>query len=262
MENEFGMKELEQVVLKPTYPIEIDGKTIATGEVIAFFDKITLSQATTTGKIVQARGGAGNFMQVEWRTVNQVNFALTQGIFNRTQFAIMSNTKLIKEAATSDELLLSQREELESSATGDLVLKEEPAANIFIYKKTDGSKIETFTQSGKTINIELPYEKVILDYQFYYTEGLSRMIIGKNITDGYLTLEGRTRVKDDITGHTKTGILLIPRLKLMSDLSIMLGREANPVVGNFYAVGHPVGARGQESVASLCFLNDDIDSDI
>ena len=48
----------------------------------------------------------------------------------------------------------------------------------------------------------------------------------------------------------------------MYDLSIMLGSEANPVVVNFYAVGHPVGARGQESVASLCFLNDDIDSDI
>ena len=42
MDNEFGMQELYFVQLKSTYPIEIKGKEIAAGEVIAAFDKIQI----------------------------------------------------------------------------------------------------------------------------------------------------------------------------------------------------------------------------
>nr|DAP41040.1 MAG TPA: hypothetical protein [Caudoviricetes sp.] len=35
-----------------------------------------------------------------------------------------------------------------------------------------------------------------------------------------MRLEGRTRLKDDNTGETVTGILTIPRLKLKSGLSM------------------------------------------
>jgi hypothetical protein len=40
MENEIGFKELYDVSLKATYPIEVDGETIEVGETIAHFDKI------------------------------------------------------------------------------------------------------------------------------------------------------------------------------------------------------------------------------
>jgi hypothetical protein len=40
MNNEFGLKELTDIVLKATYPIEMQGRTFETGEVIARFDKI------------------------------------------------------------------------------------------------------------------------------------------------------------------------------------------------------------------------------
>jgi len=50
--------------------------------------------------------------------------------------------------------------------------------------------------------------------------------VGEKLIKGYLQLEGKTRVKDDITGKTHTAILRIPRLKLVSDLSMRLGREA------------------------------------
>ena len=39
MDNEFGMQELYSVQLKSTYPIEIKGKEIAAGEVIAVLIK-------------------------------------------------------------------------------------------------------------------------------------------------------------------------------------------------------------------------------
>jgi hypothetical protein len=40
MENEFGLKELTDLTLKVTYPIEMAGRIFEPGEVIARFDKI------------------------------------------------------------------------------------------------------------------------------------------------------------------------------------------------------------------------------
>jgi hypothetical protein len=43
MENNIGFKELYEVCLKTTYPIEMSGKTIEAGETVARFDKILLA---------------------------------------------------------------------------------------------------------------------------------------------------------------------------------------------------------------------------
>jgi hypothetical protein len=88
------------------------------------------------------------------------------------------------------------------------------------------------------------------------------LVIGKQLTNGYFTLEGKTRVKDDITGQTKTGVLFIPKLKIMSDLSIRLGKNATPLVGELNAVACPVGSRGNSKIMEMIILNDDIDSDM
>jgi hypothetical protein len=48
----------------------------------------------------------------------------------------------------------------------------------------------------------------------------------------------------------------------MSNLSIMLGPNAVPVVGNFSAMAIPVGPRGNTYVSEFFVLNDDIESDL
>jgi hypothetical protein len=57
------------------------------------------------------------------------------------------------------------------------------------------------------------------------------MVVGRPLTNGYLSLSGKTRVKDEITGQVTTGIINIPKLKLMSDLSMRLGDNATPIMG-------------------------------
>ena len=76
-----------------------------------------------------------------------------------------------------------------------------------------------------------------------------------------MELRGKTRLKDDKTGQTITGIISIPKLKLMSDLSIRLGRDVPPVAGNFNTVAFPIGSKGNEKVMDFILLEDDIDSD-
>ena len=43
MEHEFSMKELYDVFLKTTYPIEIAGKQFEAGETLCVFDKVQIS---------------------------------------------------------------------------------------------------------------------------------------------------------------------------------------------------------------------------
>ena len=80
--------------------------------------------------------------------------------------------------------------------------------------------------------------------------------------EGFLRLEGKTRVKDDISGKVRTGIFEVPKLKLMSDLSMRLGQNADPLVGTFNALAYPVGNKGDKVAIDLVILNDDIDSDM
>jgi hypothetical protein len=64
---------------------------------------------------------------------------------------------------------------------------------------------------------------VLVDYSYAYDKNTQIITIGQPLTTGFLTLSGRSRIKDDITGQTHTVILCIPKLKLMSDLSMRLG---------------------------------------
>ena len=259
---QFSMKELYDVSLKSTYPMEIGKRQIGIGEKIAVFDKIQIANFLEIKKNITANGGFDNRARVFWEDTKEIQLSFTQGIFSKEQFSLMYNSKLI--TPTNEEtngIMISKREFKESDENGEFSLKEKPQ-KIFIYKKANYEKIPYEKISDKIYKISEPYLDLVIDYDYEYTNNIQEMIIGRQLINGYLELEGKTRYKDDITGHTHTGILKIPKLKLMSNLSIKLGEKANPVVGNFSAIGVPVGTKGNKKVMELIFLEDDIDSDI
>ena len=259
MEN-FGFKDLESVCLKSTYSIEIGNRTIEPGEVIAFFDKIQVAGLHELKEVVAARGGYNNIARVWWETTKEIKLNFSQGVFSKEQFALFTNSRLL-EVAESNPISVSMRESLESDETGVITCKNVPARNIYVYKVEDGSKLQ-FTQDGKKLTIQNPYVDVIVDYEFDYTDGAQVIKMGQRLIQGFLYPEGKTRVKDDTTGQVVTGLIRIPKLRLMSDLSIRLGAQANPVVANFSAVGVPVGSRGNTYVCEFDVLGDDIESDL
>jgi hypothetical protein len=164
---------------------------------------------------------------------------------------------------TGQKVQLTERERVETDENGKFELKNLPCGNFFLYGAA-GDKIPSsrITRNGKKVIVSgSVYEELICDYDFLYTSNVSELILGQELVKGYLSLEARTRVKDDITGHTKTGIIKIPQLKLMSDLSMRLGDNASPLMGTFKAIGYPVGSRGDTKVMEILFLEDDIDSD-
>lgn len=257
-ENLGSFKELYDVHLKATQNIEINGKTFEEGETIALFNKIQISGLTEFKDYVAARGGFGNIGHVYWENTKSVRFTFSQGVFSNTQFGILNNAKVIK---MDDPILITKVEELETDEVGRFWTTYEAIDQIFVYNKETGEKI-TWWRVADYLKTDTQYMNIIVRYRYNYTGGGSIVTIGQRCLKGFLELEGKTRVKDDTSGLITTGIIKIPKLKLMSGLSMKLGTQASPVVGTFEGEGVPVESKYNSYVMEIDFLNNDIDSDM
>ena len=263
MKKEFGLKELTDLTLKATYPIEMAGRSFSPGEVIARFDKIQLANFKEVTSRVSANGGFDNRAHVIWEDPKEIQLDFTQGIFSTYQFALLSNSHLL-DVQAGQGVLIPGHFTGESNENGLISLDKTKVRNVFIYDAKSYEKIKPLSmdlEKGEIV-IEQKYLNVEVDFDYYYENGATQCVVGRKLVQGYLQLEGKSRVKDDITGKTRTAILRIPRLKLVSDLSMRLGREATPILANFSAIGLPAGERGSNKIMELLFLNDDIDADM
>ena len=263
MENEFGLKELYDLTLKATYPIEIAGRIFEPGEVIARFDKIQLANFKEVVSRVSANGGFDNRSHVIWEDPKEIQLNFTQGIFSARQFALLSNANLVDKQGEGG-ILVSCHYSGESDEEGRISVDKKEISDVFVYDAKTYEKINPKSVDFKNgeIVIDSEYKNVEVDFNYRYYNKVTSCILGRKLIQGYLQLEGKSRVKDDITGKTRTAILRIPRLKLVSDLTMRLGREAAPVLANFNAIGLPTGERGNKQIMELLFLSDDIDADM
>ena len=259
--DELNFKELYEVSLKSTYPIEVGDKIIEPGEIVAFFDKIQIANFQEIKNVTTANGGINNQPLIFWSSTREVKISLTQGIFSKIQLALMTNSSLINKI-NDEAIRISVRREFESDEEGKIEVGNTLQYPIFIYDKKTGEKISNWGHTEKTIYLHQKYKQVVVDYQYDYHNDHAVLQIGQELTSGFLSLTGKIRVKDDVTGKVTTGIIKIPKLRLMSDLSIRVGSDAIPQVGRLDAVAVPEGARGQSKVMEIIFLNDDIDADM
>ena len=261
MTNDLGFKELYDITLKTTYSIEVSGRVIEPGETVACFDRIQVANFQEIKNTVSANGGWDNRAHIFWESTKEIRINFTQGVFSKIQMALMANAKLLEN--NGDEIvIINARKQYESDEEGKISIGRVLHDPIFIYDKKTGEKITDWHRSGDTIHLNEPYKMVLVDYNYEYNNGCTLMRIGETLTTRYLSLVGKMKVKDDTTGKVVTGIIKIPKLRLMSDLSIRVGSDAIPQVGRLDAVAVPEGVRGQSKVMEIIFLNDDIDADM
>lgn len=257
MEQNINFKELYDVSLKSNLKIEIGGRTIEPGEVIARFDRIQLGTFQEDKTFTSARGGANNLPQVWWEESNELDVVLAQGIFSLPQLSVLTGSRLMVEEGP---IVLSKRELLETDESCRCLLAADPIS-YFCYDADTGEKL-TCALEGRTLTAARQYENLIVDYTYEYQNGGRTLTVGRALTNGYVALEGKTRVKDDASGRITTGIIKIPKLKLMSELSIRLGKDGRPMVGTIRATAYPDGPRGSRKLMDVVFLEEDLDSDI
>ena len=80
---EYSFKELYDVVLKATYPIEIGKRKIQTGEVISSFDSIQIADLRENKVINTASGGFDNRGYVFWENTKGLDLIFAQGVFSQ-----------------------------------------------------------------------------------------------------------------------------------------------------------------------------------
>lgn len=264
MEEYGSFKDFESVRLKATYNMEIGGRTIEPGETIAYFDKVQIAGLSEVRDYITAHGGFEDRTRVIWDRTKELRLSFSRGVFSKEQFALMYNSQLF-EVAQGDLVKVPYREYLESDENGVITCKYAPVHDIYVYNKNTGKRLSFEIVDDEEKNkllIEDPYVDVIIDYYFDYNGNTSVVKIGQRLLTGFVELEGITRVKDDETGRIVTGIIKIPHLRLMSDLSIRLGAAANPVVATFSGTAFPVGPRGNTRVVEFYYLDDDIQADL
>ena len=261
MTNELGFKELYEVSLKSTSNIEVNGVQIEPGETIASFDRIQIANFQEIKNVASANGGWDNRAHIYWETTKEIKINFTQGVFSKTQLALMSNCQLVENEGEQI-IPINVRQEYESDDSGKIVIGRTLREPIFVYDKNTGKKITGWTATTDSILLNEAYKSVVVDYWYDYNNGCVTMTVGRPLTRGYLSLTGKMKVKDGVTGKVTTGIITIPKLRLMSDLSMRVGSDAIPQVGRLDAVAVPEGVRGQQKVMELTFLNDDIDADM
>ena len=260
MDNLGSFKSLEDVHLKATYDMKIGNREFVEGETIALFDKIQISNLNEIKSLVTAHGGFDDRPHVFWEATKQLQFNFTQGVFSKIQFALLNNAKVFN-LQEDEPLLVTTIEKTETTQEGYFTIEHSLAGQMFVYDANTGEKYQWRYYQNHYI-IDAYYTDIIIIYQYNYLNGGTILRIGQKFLNGFVSLEGKTKVKDDTSGQVTTGIIRIPKLKLMSGLSIRLGAQANPVVGNFSAVGVPVESRYNSYVMEIDFLNNDIDSDM
>lgn len=259
MENQFSLKELYDFSLKATCIMKVGDYEFEPGETVAFFDKIQIANFKEIDSSVAARGGFENQTRVIWQKTDGVRISFTQGIFDERQFAILTNARLLQREPNLG-ITIPKRETLEANENGEIELKEIPRVT-FIYN-SNGERIKDFNLDNNLVSGLEPYTVYLIDYLYEYIGSGENVLIGRRLFEGPLYATGKTRVKDDVTGLVRTGILRIPKFKLMSDLSMALGSQANPVVGRLDGIALPFGGRGSAHCMEFLTLGDDVDSDM
>ena len=120
MENLMGMKELYDVVLKATYPIEMGKRIIEEGEIILAFDNIQIAGLNEVKNYVVAQGGFDNRELITWETTKELPLNFSQGVFSKNQLALLSNSKLIDLEPNNSVILITHREHHESDENGKI----------------------------------------------------------------------------------------------------------------------------------------------
>ena len=265
----FGLKELRSVVIRARGPITIGNREFEDGEPILYFEKIQIATLSEGTKAVAARGGYGNYPHVVWQNFNDLTFRMQEGVLSKMSFSILSSAGIFDKGETEkDTIKVPKRETLEVYNGRVETLQEPLEEKIFIYLIDEngviGKRIKDFKMFKNSIEVGEEYENqnIIVDYYYNYTNLYTQYVLGDKRIDGLLSLEGKAYFKDDIYGANRTFLFEIPKMKITSNLDVIMGEKASPTVSVFNIVGLPIKENGQWVVSKMSLLSDDIDSDI
>lgn len=260
MENTFSLKDIYDGALMAGTDMSLGSKFFSKGDTILSFDDIQALNLTEQNSKTDSRGGWNNAPLVGWEITSEAYGSISVGTISKFGMAILNNTELKKE---SYPYLIRETEEGCTNGKGEFILKFVPEASkpISIFLLEEGSKspeILDYSIDENTLKIENVYSDILVEYWFYYEDPVDMISIGEKDLNGYLSFVGKFHYTDERTLVKKTGIVEIPKLRILSDFQIRLGRSINPLISNLSFQAIPVGDRHRAKTINLFYLDSDI----
>lgn len=234
MENKFNIKELESVILTATNNMTVNGTFYDRDETVLFFDKVQLVQITQTVERYVAEGGKHNMGLIDWENTKEVQFQLKDGLTSYTGLNFITNS-----LHRRGNILFPERVSTISNSMGVCTLEhnlyeDKPffiniIENGFIKTRINGTLIDS-----KHIQLESEYSDTacLIDY-YYIIENKQLLSIGGENFQGYLRMTAKINAVEQEDGLQKQILFVMPKIKIMSNLDMVIGTKATPVVTNF-----------------------------
>lgn len=277
----FGVKELYEVVLKAKTPMTFGSRRLEEGEPVLYFENVNISMLTERRTPVMARGGWSNMPRVIWEDSSEVQFSLSEGVMSSISMAILLSSSMIEKQGNNSILVQKREGPFELDSEGGFYLQQMPYTNkkVFIYeyerdvaqKKIYGELKEKggfpyiynlHDDKARTITAD-PNKEYIIDYYYEYKDEALIYLIQKERFNGLFTLEGKFYSKDENEGLNYTNLIYMPKVRVVSDISLRLGERADPTTSVFNIIGLPETTdESKNLIVKITRLNQDIDADI
>ena len=85
----YGIKELYEVVLKAKTPMMFGSRYIEADEPVLYFENINMAVLSEQSNPIMARGGWSNMPRVIWEDRSEVQFSLKQGVMTSAGMSIL-----------------------------------------------------------------------------------------------------------------------------------------------------------------------------
>lgn len=270
----FGTKELYEVVLKANSPMNFGLRKIEAGEPVLYFDKIAMSMLSENSRPILARGGWGNMPHVIWEDRSEVTFSFNEGVMSLTGLGILTSAEVLNKPRDGSLYIPKKEGPFEPyGKAGEykylLTNSPSPKKKMFCYlfERDAIQKKVNFNLDGKHLTIydDTPGGKYILDYYYEYEKNKESLIylIEKERFNGTFLLEAKFYMKDENEGFDYTNILVMPKVRVVSNINLRLGERADPTVSVFNVIAMPEQTEDSDSaIMKIIHLNEDLDADI
>ena len=262
-----GIKELYEANFKATFDMKVGNKQFQPGESVLFFKNLKLVTINEPVSIVKSTGGRGNATHVVWENPKDVELSLQAGVLDRMGFNVLTQANVTD---GSGGLAVPKTVEnfFDNNGEYDLGVLPLETKAVFLYI-VENNKLTLLNTSDYTITdgrLSAGSENANKEFRisFYYTydDGYTRLRVDKNRMNGVFKFEGKAYYKDENDGLMKTAIIQMPKLKLVSNLQLILGEQADPLVSTFMGIATPGQLNIGESdvVIDIQLLDSDIDA--
>ena len=281
IDQNFGHKELYEVVLRAKVPMKFGERMIEAEEPVLYFEDMQMSLLSEQSRAIFARGGWGNMPRVIWEDRSEVLFQMTDGVMSNVGMSILLSSRVLSEKDKTPLYINMKEGPLSVFSEFDENNKEHCYVNlkhmpvpynikktfIFdyelnaiqekIYGKRIGPinnpydeslyRIELFKDKNCTIPVE-NNRKYVVDYYYEYVDEALIYSVEKERFNGLFTLEAKFYSKDENEGQNYTNILYMPKVRIVSSINLRLGERADPTVSTFNIIGLPETVGDQKNL--------------